>query len=426
MGALTFFGIAFVGPTAPYTFFGVGTSLSQGHLPLVYLFALTAMLFTAVSYGRMANAHPKAGSVYSYASAELHPLLGYFAGWAMILDYFFLPIISMIIIGNTLSHLVPGVSYAAWAIGSALLATLINIRGIQVTTGFTLGYNALFAVSAVWFVSLAVSYLVRQGGLGALVSVRPFYDSATFSIDAVKSAFAITVLSFLGFDGVSTLAEDARNPRRDIPRATVIACLACGVSFVGLSYLGQLIWQDWTTFKSIDAAFSEIGGRIGGPALYATISGFVLGQAAISAVASQASAARLLFGMSREGRLPHVLFGNIHSKFNTPVYSIALIGLTSALVPLFMDLSQAAEMVNFGAVLGFILVNLSAFMRSLRGWRAGQESPLRMLVPLLGLGCCIWIWFSLSLLAMQLGAFWSFAGVAWLAWITRGRFSLSN
>jgi len=421
LAALTFFGIAFVGLTAPYSFFGIGSDKAAGHLSLVYVIALVAMLFTAVSYGRMANAHPQAGSVYAYATNEVHPLAGYLAGWAMILDYLFLPIISVIIIGVGMARLVPAVPYPVWAIGTAVLMTLVNLRGIRVTTRFTMIYTALVAVSAVWFVALAVKALLAGVGAGTLLSLKPFYNPETFSLPSVQAAFAITVLSFLGFDGISTLAEDARNPRRDIPLSTVLACLICGASFVILAYLGQLLWPDWTQFQPLETAFSDIGRLVGGAALFATIFGFVLGQAAISAVASQASASRLLFGMSREGRLPHALFGYIHPRLDTPLYSVLLIGLASAVVPLLMGLDQAAEMVNFGACLGFILVNLSALLRAGREWRRGAGGVLRLLAPLSGLVICAYIWWSLSRLAMQLGAVWCGIGVIWLIVVTRGR-----
>jgi amino acid transporter len=384
------------------------------------------MLFTAASYGRMANAHPKAGSVYAYATNEVHPLAGYLAGWAMILDYLFLPIISVIIIGLNMARLVPAVPYPVWAIATAVLTTLVNLRGIQVTTRFTLIYTALLAVSVVWFVALAVKALRAGVGAGTLLSLKPFYNPETFSLPSVQAAFAITVLSFLGFDGVSTLAEDAKNPRHDIPLATVLACLVCGASFVTLAYLGQLLWPDWTNFQPLESAFSDIGRLVGGAALFATIFGFVLGQAAISAVASQASAARLLLGMAREGRLPHALLGYIHPRLDTPIYSMLLIGLASAVVPLFMTLDQAAEMVNFGACLGFILVNLSALLRAGREWRRREGGVGRLLAPLTGLVICAYIWFSLSRLATQLGAVWCGIGILWLIVVTRGALRFRN
>ncbi|MGH7955429.1 MAG: APC family permease [Opitutaceae bacterium] len=423
--ALLFFGIAFVGPTAPYTFFGLGSEKSQGHLALVYVIATVAMMFTAISYGRMSRAHPRAGSVYSYASAELHPLAGYFAGWAMVLDYVFLPIISVIIIGTTLNKLVPAVPYAIWAIGSAVVTTLLNLRGIVVTTRFTIIYTALLAVSVVWFCALAIPALLRGVGQGELLSLTPFYNPATFNLSAIQSAFALAVLSFLGFDGTSTLAEDAKNPSRDVPRATVLTCLVCGASFVALTYLGQLLWPVWTKFQSHETAFSEIGGLVSGSVLFAVISGFVLGQAATAIVTSQASASRLLYGMSREGRLPHAVFGYIHPRLETPLYSVLLIGLMSATAPMLLSLDQAAEMVNFGACIGFIGVNLSALVRASREWRRGERGALWMAAPLLGFVICAWIWWSLSGLAMKLGAVWVLLGFCHLAVLTRGKFKLA-
>ncbi len=424
-GALLMFGVAFVGPTAPYTMFGIGTEKSHGHLALTYLIATVAMVFTAISFGRMANAHPSSGSSYAYASKEIHPMAGYFTGWSMILDYLFLPIISFIIIGVTANKLLPSVPYPVWVIGMAVIVTLLNLRGIEVTTKVTLFYNMLLLLSGTWFLIVVVRALLAGQGEGTLLSVKPFYNPATFNISAVMSASAICVLSFLGFDGVATLAEDAKNPRRDIPRATILTCLICGGSFVLLTYFGQLVWPDWTKFHPLDTAFSEIGGLVGGKGLFLTVAGLVLGQAFISAIASQASASRLLFGMAREGRLPAKIFCNLHPRFNTPHYSIMGIGAIAALIPLLMSLGQAAEMVNFGACIGFIGVNLSALLRAFKEWKQNQRSLLRVVPPFIGLVICLLIWITLSSMAMKLGFLWTFFGVLYLWVLTQGKFKLN-
>lgn len=420
--ALVLFGLAFVGPTAPYAFFGVGSVKSHGHFALVYLIAMFAISFTAVSYGRMAAAFPEAGSTYAYASRALHPVAGYLAGWVMILDYLLMPMLCVIVAAVTSNKLVPAVPYFVWVLFTAATITGINLCGIEMTSRATIIFNAVLAVSIVWFVAAAARALLGGTGEGTLVSLKPFYNASNFSLAAVMSATPIAVLSFLGFDGISTLAEDAKDPEKNVARATVLVCFVAGVVFILQTYLGQLIWSDYTRFSPIEAAFSDIGRLIGGTSLFYFIAFLVIAQAWASGITSQASASRLLFGMARDGRLPPRLFGYVHPVLRTPIYSLLLMGSIAALGALLLDLDQAAEVVNFGACLGFMVVNLSVlglyFVR--RRERRASQLWANIICPVAGFVICFYIWLSISLLAMRLGALWTIAGLVYLAVQTGG------
>jgi len=421
--ALVLFGLAFVGPTAPYTFFGVGAVKSQGHFALVYLIAMIAISFTAVSYGRMAAAFPEAGSTYAYASHALHPVAGYLAGWVMILDYLLMPMLCVIIAAVTCNKVIPAIPYPVWVIATAAVVTAINLCGIEMTSRVTIVFNIVLTVSIVWFVVAAVRALLSGVGEGTLLSIKPFYNPATFSIRAVMSATAIAVLSFLGFDGISTLAEDTKDPQKNVARATVLVCFIAGVIFILQTWLGQLIWPDYTKFHPIETAFSDIGRLIGGPGLYYLIAFLVIAQAWASGITSQASASRLLFGMARDGRLPHLVFGYIHPVRRTPVYSILLMGFIAMVGALCFDLDESAELVNFGACLGFMAVNLSVpghyFVR--RRERGGAGFWLNIVCPACGFLICFWIWLSISPLAMKVGAVWTVLGILYLLFGMRKR-----
>ncbi|HEY6991855.1 MAG TPA: APC family permease [Bryobacteraceae bacterium] len=418
--ALVLFGLAFVGPTAPYTFFGIGSAKSRGHFALVYVVAMLAISFTAISYGRMASTFPEAGSTYAYASRALHPLAGYLAGWVMMLDYILMPMLCVIVAGVTCSKLVPGIPYPAWVLLTAAAVTGINLRGIEMTSRATIVFNTILAVSILWFVGAAILALRSGTGEGKLLSLEPFYQPSSFSLRAVMSATPIAILSFLGFDGISTLAEDARNPRRDVPRATLLVCVIAGGLFILQTYLGQLIWPDYTRFHPIETAFSDIGRLIGGRGLFYLIAFLVVAQAWASGITSQASASRLLFGMAREGRLPRV-FSTLDRAFHTPRYSIALMGAIAAAGALLLDLDQAAELVNFGACLGFMTVNLAVlgfyFVRQKE--RAISRLWANLFCPLAGFLVCFWIWLSISPLAMRVGILWTIAGALYLVVSTR-------
>ena len=415
--ALVLFGLAFVGPTAPYTFFGVGSVKSHGHFALVYLIAMLAISFTAVSYGRMAAAFPEAGSTYAYASRAIHPAAGYLAGWVMILDYLLMPMLCVIIAAVTSNKLVPAVPYLVWVLIMATTITGINLCGIEMTSRATIVFNGVLSISIIWFVAAAIRALLGGTGQGTLLSLRPFYEAPTFSLTAIMSATPIAVLSFLGFDGISTLAEDAKDPQKNIARATVLVCFVAGIIFILQTYLGQLIWPDYTRFNPIETAFSDIGRLIGGAGLFYLIAFLVIAQAWASGITSQASASRLLFGMARDGRLPHRLFGYVHPVLRTPIYSVLLMGGIACAGGLVFDLDQGAELVNFGACLGFMAVNLSVlghyFVR--RRQRGGAGIWTNFTCPVLGFAICFYIWLSISPLAMRVGALWTAAGLVYLA-----------
>jgi putrescine importer len=419
---LVLFGIAFVGPTAPYSMYGIATVKSQGHLPLVYLVAMFAMSFTAVSYGRMAAAYPEAGSTYSYASKALHPVMGFLAGWSMILDYILIPMLSVIFVGLTANKVWPEVPFAAWALLTACGITAINLRGIQMTSRANYVMNLIMGISLVWFIVVAIRALLRGVGEGTLLSLRPFFNPSTFSSNEIVGATSLAVLSFIGFDGVSTLAEDARNPRRDIGRATILVCIICGFLFVAQSYLAQMTWPDFRSFSPIETAFMDVGRLVGGSVLFYFLS-FVLVVAGLaSAITGQASASRLLCGMGRDRMLPYRIFGYVHPGLGTPVYSVLLMGGVHLTGALLLKYVEAAELVNFGAFVGFMSVNLCVIRHYyLRLQQRGvRQSLMNLAYPALGFGICFYIWLHLSRFALILGALWMLLGFVYLVFLTRG------
>lgn len=421
---LVLFGIAFVGPTAPYSLYGIATVKSNGHLPLVYLIALTAMIFTAVSYGRMAAAYPEAGSTYAYASKSLHPIWGFLAGWCMILDYILIPLLSVIFASLTAAKLVPQIPYYVWAIIAAGGITLINLRGIEMTTRANSMMNTIMGASLVWFILLALRALLNGVGEATLFSVKPFYNPASFSFRAVVDTSSLAVLSFIGFDGITTLSEDAKNPRRDILRATVLVCLITGVLFVLQSYLAQMVWPNYNTFNPVETAFMDIGKLIGGDALFYFLSFVLLVAGVASAVTGQASASRLLCGMGRDRLLPYKVFAYIHPRLGTPIYSVLLMGAISLIGAMVLQYLEAAELVNFGAFVGFISVNLSVIVYYRRR-RYAETSFIGylfkdLLSPAAGFVICFYIWLHLSPFALKLGGIWLCVGFVYLLFLTRG------
>src|SRR5262245_29103570 len=417
---LVLFGIAFVSPTAPYALFGIVADKSKGHVPLVYLVAMVAMSFTAVSYGRMAEAYPEPGSTYTFASKALHPNLGFFAGWGMILDYILIPLLSIIYVGLTGARLLPHVPYVVWVIVTAVGITAINLRGIEMTARANFVLNAIMIASLVWFAVAALAYLFG-GSSAAGLSSKPFYNPETFSFPPLMGAASIAVLSFLGFDGISTLVEDARNGSRDIARATVLVCFICGGLFIGQTYLAQMVWPE-KTFPQVETAFMDVSRRVGGESLFYFISLALVVSGLGSSITGQASASRLLCGMGRDRLLPQRIFGYVHPKLGTPVYSVLLMGAVHLLGAAFLKFGEAAEVINFGAFVGFMAVNLAVirhyFLRLKQ--HNGAQLFLNLVFPSLGFGICFCIWLNLSRFSLKLGAAWMALGFVYLLVLTRG------
>jgi hypothetical protein len=291
---LVFYGIVLIQPVAPMGIFGVVSIEARGHVITTILIGMVAMLLTALSYGRMARAYPSAGSAFTYVGQELHPGLGYATGWSMVMDYVLNPIIATIYCGRTAMNVLPEVPYPAWVILFAVLFTAMNLRGIKASarTNEVLAIG-MFVVVIIYLVA-AVRYLLGVDLRGEDLT-RPFYDPATFSLPVVLTGASIACLTYIGFDGISTLSEEARNPRRDILLATVLTCLITGILAAVLVYSAQLVWGNWTGYPDVDTAFVHVAGKAGGPTLFMIVNMTLL----VANVGSGSSAHALRHGPER-------------------------------------------------------------------------------------------------------------------------------
>jgi putrescine importer len=422
MKELILFGLTFVGLTAPFPMFGIVSSISKGHMATAYLVAFLAMVLTALSYGQMAAAFPAAGSAYTYTRRSLHPILGFVTGWTMLLDYLLIPLMSVIYVSLTMARLVPNVPYGVWLVLCAVTITAANLFGLRITNRANLLMSAIMAASVVWFVGSAIRSLGAGAGAGTLMSLKPFYNPATFSVSDVMAATSVAAFSYLGFDGISTLAEDARSPERDIGRATVLVCLISAVAFVLQAYLGQLLWPDFSSYPSVETAFLDVARLSGGDALFSMVSFVLLVAGFASAVTGQASASRLLFGMGRDGLLPSRVFTYIHPKYSTPTGGVLTVGIAAIIGGFFLSFQLTAEAVNFGALFGFMCVNASVvshyFIR--RTDRRSVSIGKHLILPCGGFLVCLSVFLSLSGTAKWIGIIWCLVGLIGLAYLTKG------
>lgn len=416
---LIVYGLAILTPTAVYAVYGVVRQASNGHAALSYLAAMIAMLFTAASYGKMATAFPTAGSTYSYARRALHPAVGFLAGWAMILDYVLVPLLSAIFVSLTAHRLVPAVPFAAWTFLFCVFITAVNILGMQVTKRANEIMLFLMCLSALWFV---VAAIWQGGSPPGLLRASAIYDPSTFALRPLMLGAGIATLSYLGFDAVSTLAEEARDPRADIAFATVFVCVIQTLICFLVAYLATIVWSAGRPFADVETAILDISRFTGGESLFGFNTFVVLVAGVASSLASVAGASRMLYGMGRDRVLPPVLFAHLSARYATPVRSILLMGVLSFLGSVVISFQQVVELVNFGAFAGFVLVNCSViahfFIRKRE--RSGRQFFTNFLFPLFGASVCVYVWFSLSADAKTAGFTWLAAGLAYLAFLTKG------
>ena len=408
---LILYGIIIIQPTAPMSIYGVVSNAARGHVVTTILIAMVAMLFTAVSYGRMARVYPSAGSAYTYVGKEIHPLAGYVVGWSMLMDYMLNPIICAIWCSAAAQNILPQIPYAAWALAFVLVFTGLNLFGVQTSSRV----NALLALGmsivVVVFIADAIRYIAMAARPVGGQWLLPFYDPATFAPGRLFHGASIAVLTYIGFDGISTMSEEVENPRRNILLATVFTCFAIGVLSAIEVYLAQLVWPGRTPFPAsmVNTAFVQVALRVGGNFLFQLLNATLLIANMGSGIAAQFGAARLLYGMGRADALPRRFFGVVSPKTRIPRNNVLLLGAVTLLGTFLLTFERGAELLNFGAFIAFIGVNAAALIHY--KFRSQEKVALPALAPLCGILICTFIWLNLNRDAKLLGAAWIAVGL---------------
>ncbi len=415
--SLVLFGLAYMIPLTVFTTYGLVTTGTSGHLPLAYVVTLVVMLFTAYSYGRMASKHPVAGSAYSYARIAFGGNTGFLVGWALMLDYLFMPMICYLVISIYMQPYFPDVPSAVWILGCLVSILVLNVLGIKMVARANLILVAAQIVFIVVFVTVSLK-TVSQNPPPSFT--YPFYDSG-INISALLTGAAVLCFSFLGFDAVSTLSEETVNPKRNLPKAIMLCTFVSGLMYIAISYVGHIVYPDWQAITNPDAASLDVMQRAGGQFLSAFFTAVYVAACFASALAAQASVTRVLYAMGRDSVLPKRVFGTTWKRFGTPAMATLVVSLIS-LTALVISLELATTMISFGALVGFSFVNLSVckvFLadrenRTLSGYfRYG-------VLPGIGLALTLWMWTSLTRQSFEVGLIWLAIGIAYLVWLTKG------
>jgi amino acid transporter len=430
---LIIYGIILIQPVAALPLFGHANDISKGHAVTTILLAMIAMIFTAISYGRMANRFPAAGSAYTYVGKGINPYLGFVAGWSMFMDYMFIPILCVIFTSIAANHLLPVIPYHFWIFFFAAGFTLLNLGGIRIASRSNWVLMVFMSVVVFYFMAAAVRYIFMKEGFWGLFSSRPFYNSESFSIGAIGSATALAALTYIGFDGLTTLSEEVKNPRRNVLIAAVATCIITGVWSGAQIYLAQVSWPDWASFtrgvtdtavknNALDTAIMSVANRVGGSLLDTSLSFTLLMGSIGSGITGQIGAARLLYGMGRDNVIPKRIFGHLSKGSATPRYNVMLIGALALCGALLLNYEECARLINFGAFFAFMGVNIAS-MRTyyFKSKDQSAKSFLKnFLPPAIGFVICLTIWLNLPQKTFIIGGSWMIAGIVYLAIRTKG------
>ncbi len=413
-------GLAYMQPMTLFDTFGIVSGLTSGHVATAYAFALIAILFTAVSYGKLVRRFPSAGSAYTYAQKAISPHVGFMVGWSSLLDYLFMPMINILLAKNYFEALVPGIPSWIFVVLLVAFMTMSNLRGIKTVANFNSVIVVLQVVVMIGITGMVIYGVAHGEGAGTLTSSQPFWSPDAHVVPMITGA-TILCFSFLGFDGISSLSEETKDAERTIPRAIFLTALIGGLIFIVASYFLQLYFPDISRFKDPDSSQPEIMLYVAGHVLQFGILIFSVVTVLASGMAAHAGVSRLMYVMGRDGVFPERFFGYIHPKWRTPSLNVLLVGAV-ALMAIRFDLVTATALVNFVALVAFTFVNLSVIAQF---WiREKRNRTLRdhinyLVLPVLGALTVGALWINLEESSMVLGLIWAAVGIVYLAFVTR-------
>lgn len=412
-------GLAYLQPMTIFDTFGIVSGLTDGHVATAYIFALIAVLFTAVSYGKLVQRFPSAGSAYTYAQKAISPHVGFMVGWSSLLDYLFMPMINILLAKIYLEAIFPGVPSWVFVVALVGMMTAFNLRGIKVVANLNSIIVVVQVAIMVVFLGLLVRGVYMGEGMGTLATTKPFFSENAHVVPMITGA-TILCFSFLGFDGISSLSEETPNAGKVIPKAIFLTALIGGIIFVVVSYFLQLYFPDISRFKDPDASQPEIMLYVAGKFFQSVILCFSCVTVLASGMAAHAGVSRLLYVMGRDGVFPEKLFGYVHPKWRTPTFNVLLVGAV-AMSAVTFDLVTATALINFGALVAFTFVNLSVisqfYIREKRN-RTLKDHINYLVLPVIGALTVGALWLNLESSSMTLGLVWGAIGLGYLAFIT--------
>jgi amino acid transporter len=421
---LIMFGLAYLAPTVVFNYYGIFTESTGGMYTLAFAITTVVMLFTSFSYSQMVKAYPQAGSAYTYVNKSVQPHVGFLTGWLMLLDYLLVPMICYLLLGIYINEFFPVIPIWLIVIVVTALGAIINIIGMKTASIIDTVIIAAQIGFTLLLIIIAAKYVAGGGGTADLTVGKALYNPDTFDFGNIMTASAVLCVSFVGFDAVSTMAEEAKNPEKIMGKAIISTIVIAGILFMITSYFTQIAWpMAYQEIEDVDSGIFEFFPRIGeewmGNVFFITdnFASF------ICAMAGMAAVSRVLYGMGRDNILPKKFFGNLSPRFQTPVNNILLTSVISLTAIFYQDnLFGAASLISFGAVTGFFMVNLSVVFHYYikQKMRGGKNTLKYLIAPGIGMLSLIVVFINIETNAKILGSVWLAVGIVYLAVKTKG------
>jgi amino acid transporter len=417
LAGLVSYGLIFMVPIAPFAIFGAVESASGGMPALAYVVALVAMFFPASSYAQMVRAFPLAGSVYNYAGRALGPSTGFVVGWAMLLDYILVPALLYLVAGIAVNATIPAVPVWVWLVGFVALNTVINLRGIRMTASFTT--VMIVAELAVLVLFLAVGIWALAHGRGRGFSLDPLFRAHGFSWALIFGAVSVAALSFLGFDGISMLAEEAKGGAKSVGIAIKVALVLAGVLFIVQVWVAALLVSDPAAVIAPGdpngTAFYDAAQAAGGHWLsQVTSMATAISWGLADTLVAQVAVSRLLYSMARDGQMPSFL-SRVSRRTAVPANAILLVAGISTVLGLWAahrgdGVALLAGLINMGAMCAFLALHLSVVVHYLVRNRS-RDVWRHLLMPAVGFVILVAVIIHANIAAQWTGGLWIGAGI---------------
>lgn len=414
-------GLGYMTPMTVFDTFGIVSGETNGVVPLAYIVALVAMVFTAISYGRMTRVYPSAGSAYTYSSETIHPNFGFLVGWSSLLDYLLLPMVNAVIARIYFESFFPDAPswiFVLVYVGGITALNYLSMKGTSRINGILVVFQVVLIGA---FIVLAWLALSRGMGHGTIFTLDPLVHDGV-QLQAVVAGATVVCFSFIGFDAITMYAEEAKSPDI-VPRAIVLALLIGGAIFFAAAWFSQSVFPTLDGFEVTDDTLPEIALKVGGMLFKVFFVSAALAAVVASSLASHASVSRMIFVMGRNGK---GRFGRylsyIHPRHLTPAHAVIIVGLVSLLAVKF-TLEFASSMINFGALVAFTVVNLTIivfFAVRMKQRRTPKEIFTNIVLPAIGMFLTGALWINLHFDALLYGGIWLAVGIAVLLYLTKG------
>jgi putrescine importer len=419
--AIVGLGLGYMTPMTVFDTFGIVSEETNGVVPLAYIVALIAMIFTALSYGRMTRVFPSAGSAYTYASEVIHPNVGFLVGWSSLLDYLLLPMVNAVIGRIYFESFFPDTPSWIFVVVYVGVVTALNCWSIKGTSSIN-GVLVVFQVLLIGiFVVLTYISLTRGLGQGTALTLAPLYHAGV-DMQAVIAGATVVCFSFIGFDAITMYSEEAKSATT-VPKAIVLALLIGGAIFLLGAWFSQAAFPTLDGFEVTDDTLPELALKVGGEFFKILFVSAALSAMFASSLSSHASVSRMIYVMARNGtgRIPRFL-SYIHPRFLTPLHAVLIVGAVSLLAFRF-TLEFVSSMINFGALIAFTMVNLTVllyFAVHQKKRHTPAEIFTNIVLPIIGMLLTAVLWLNLHFDALLYGAIWFVIGLTLLIYVTRG------